>query len=457
MAERYLELAALATAAVGDLDLVEGTEYSYGVHGDFDSALLKDSTGRLLIVRRPTSPAAAQEQRADVRALEAVTAGVRSLLPFAIPVVVGVGRAGEEAVVTEFVPGEKADRLPLEPGTLLVSEIGRTVASVHDLPRSFVEDAGLPSLDAVEIREAVDALVTRATRTGRVPVAIERRWTDAVDDASLWQFQPTVVHGSLGLGSMITNGLGIVGVLGWGDLRVGDPARDLHWAQSLDPRVLRSVLDEYTDARSASVDRQIRRRAALYSELEIARWLLYGVDGGDDAVVADAESMLDALVDRVNQAQAGPVVHETLPVLDLEGVQELLGQGPVAEPGVRPSIDHRDPGAHPDDDGIDLDHAARDDLDDDTPPNDFLRDDARSVTGPIIGVDDDVTGAASGADANDASPVAPWPGTGLVEVPGAANGLRRRDPARRAASGDGADDHAEGPATRGAAGDRDAD
>lgn len=391
MAERYLELAALATSAVPGLDVVEGTEYSYGTHGDFDSALLKDGEGRLLIVRRPASDAAAQEQRAEVRALEAITSGVRSLLPFAVPVVVGASTQGRGLVVTEFIPGEKTDRLPLEPATMLVAEIGRAIAAIHDLPRGFVEEAGLPSLPAREIRDAVSSLVLRAKRTGRLPVAIERRWNDAVDDASLWQFQPSVVHGSLGLGAMITNGLGVVGVLGWSDLRVGDPARDLHWVRSLEPAVQRGVLDEYAEARGSSSDRQVRRRTALYAELEIARWLLHGIDTGDDAVVADAEGMLDALVDRVHEATAGPVVHETLPVLDLDGVQELLGHAPEREAAVRPGLELRDPAPHPDDDDpTDLDHADRDDLSDDTPPSDFLRDGleegARRDTGPIIGV-----------------------------------------------------------------------
>lgn len=439
MAQLYLELAALAAAAVPGLDVTEATEYSTGSHGDFDAAIVKGADGRLLIARRPRSEAAARQLEADARALAAMTIGVRSRLPFAVPTVVGDLTEGDDSVsVYEFVPGDKADRIGLEPSTMLVAEIGSAIAAIHGLTRGFVEDAGLPVLTSDDVRASSAALVERATRTGRLPISVQRRWESALDDVSLWQFQPCVIHGSLRLGNLLTNGLAVVGVLEWGDLRVGDPARDMHWLQDLDARISRGVLAEYAEA-VGGPDRQLRRRAALHAELEIARWLLYGVDADDDAVVADAEATLGALVDRVHQAEAEPLVHETLPILDLAEVQALLrdsGREEVrrssrraardasatestARPGgVVAGLVHGDgPSAHPDDDALDdLDHADDDDLSDDTPPSDFLRDGERTETGEILGVaaDADQTTFADNATIVDAQDEAPLPAAGKV-------------------------------------------
>src|SRR5699024_3683883 len=88
MARSHLTLAALATSAVPGLDVTSAREHSYGRSGDFDSAVLERSGGAPLIVRVPTHQAAESDQSAELVALAALTSGVRSLLPFAVPTVV---------------------------------------------------------------------------------------------------------------------------------------------------------------------------------------------------------------------------------------------------------------------------------------------------------------------------------------------------------------------------------
>lgn len=395
MAELSLELAALAVAAVPDLDVAAALEHTYEAHGDFDAALLTLRDGETIIARRPTSSAAAQEQLADVRALAVLTPGMRSRLPFQVSEVLGsLAEKRERVAVYTFLRGIPADQETLEPGTLFLVSLGRAIAAIHSLPKGPVEAAGMPSISASEARQAAAQTIARAKETGRLPVTLDRRWSAAVDDDSLWQFQPTVIHGALGLASIITDGNQVRGVLGWSDLRVGDPARDLHWISSLDGAIARGILDEYTDEAPGTVDRQLRQRALLYAELELARWLLHGVEASDAEIIADAEGMLDSLVDRIHRAPAQPLVHETLPVLDIAEVQELLkeaaGRRPAHQPdahdtgsAVLPGLVHEatsgaPAGVHPDDSPhIDVDHAAEDDLDDDTPPNDFMRTDSQ--------------------------------------------------------------------------------
>lgn len=325
MSKLELELAAVAVAAVPELVLRGAVAWPQGSSGEFDAALVADEAQRRLVVRRARTAAGRHELRAEARAVAAISQGVRGRLPFAVPVLLALfDEGGLTASLAEYIPAVGADTLPLGADSPLAASLGAAIAAIHGLPRAFVEEAGLPRLSAAEVRQSAGTLVQRAHRTGRLPVSVERRWRDAVEDAQLWQFQPQVIHGSLGLRQVLSDGVAVRGVVGWSDLRVGDPARDVHWLQGLAPAVARSVHEAYTRASGQGVDRQLRRRAALYFELEIARWLLHGADSGDEAVIADAEAMLTALVDRVHQAEAEPLVHETLPVLDLIQVQALL-------------------------------------------------------------------------------------------------------------------------------------
>lgn len=325
MGAHYLELAGYATAAVDGLAIVGANEWTFDANGDYDAAVLRTEDRRMLIVRRPKSAAAAGEQLAISRSLACLTPGLRSRLPFSIPTEIGLlDTPAVQVAVYEFIAGTTCDRIALQHDSLLVADIGRAIAAIHALPKPYLESAGLPVQSASDSRQAVELLMSKARDTGRLPGALDERWGSAVDDASLWSFVSSVIHGSLERGSLLTNGAGVVGVLGWGDLRIGDPAQDMSWLHSVDAAVSRAVFDEYTESRGASVDRQLRQRSTLYAELELARWLVHGVATANEAIIADAEQLLDSLVNRVRALERTELRHETLPVLDLVEVQELL-------------------------------------------------------------------------------------------------------------------------------------
>ncbi|SJM56929.1 phosphotransferase [Gulosibacter sp. 10] len=325
MGGHFLELASYATAAVDELIVTGATEWTFDEAGDYDSAVLRAADDRVLIARRPASAEAVQEQNAMSAALAALTPGLRARLPFAVPAELGVYVGdGVQLAVYEFIPGTTCDRVPLEHDSMLVADIGRAIGSIHALPKQYVEQSGLPALSAADARQAVELLMARARESDRLPAALDDRWGGAVDDAGLWEFVPGVIHGSLERNAFLTNGAGVVGVLNWSDLSIGDPARDLAWLQTVDAAVARAVFDEYTEARGASVDRQLRQRALLYAELEIARWLVHGVESENEAVIADAEQLLDGLVNRVRALDETELRHDTLPVLDIVAVQDLL-------------------------------------------------------------------------------------------------------------------------------------
>jgi aminoglycoside phosphotransferase (APT) family kinase protein len=325
MARSHLTLAALATSAVDGLD-VAGSQPFGSPGGDFDAALLTGSDGRHWTVRVPRSERAEAEQSADLVALRALSAGVRTRLPFAVSSFAGqVPVDGTRAVVYEFVYGTK---VPLASfSTEYAASVGEAIAAIHALPTSFVVDAGLPAHSPVDTLRSTIALMDRAAATGLVPAALLRRWEAASEESSLWQFTPTVVNGSLGSDSFLGSANGgpeqVTGVLGWHALRVGDPARDISWLFGGGDDVFDAAFAAYSRVRG-NVDRQLRQRAMLLSELEIARWLLHGTETRSTEIVDDAVRMLSGLVDEVQKDIMNPIGPQTMPVLGVDEVERLL-------------------------------------------------------------------------------------------------------------------------------------
>jgi len=335
MARTPFTLAALSTAAVPGLEVVAAREHSTGEHGDYDAALLRTAEGRELIIRVPRTQAAETEQAADLIALGAMTGGIRSRLPFDVPTVLGQAPYdGSRAVVYDFLPGRP---LTLEDvHGEVAGSAGRAVAAIHSLPTGFVADAGLRQQNAEDAQRAVLAVIDRAQATGSLPAALKARWYEAARDETLWRFLPTVINGALSADSLLVDPQSVRAVIGWSALSVGDPARDLAWVMGARPEAAEAVFSAYESARQASPDPRLQQRALLHAELDLARWLLHGHELHDREIIADAESMLDTLVDRVHQNGVEPLDEAPAPVLDATQVEQLLSAAPGHSEGLEP-------------------------------------------------------------------------------------------------------------------------
>jgi hypothetical protein len=60
-----------------------------------------------------------------------------------------------------------------------------------------------------------------------------------------------------------------------------------------------AVVTSYRSART-SADRWVMQRARFYAELDVAKWLLHGMDSHNETITEDATAMLSALHDRVS-------------------------------------------------------------------------------------------------------------------------------------------------------------
>jgi len=308
MAKSPLILAALAKDAVRHLDFVQVKSLNAGADGAFDTALLTATTGEHYVVRIANTQSAGAEQEVELQALRALGAEGRAALPFKITTLLGETKndKGARALIFDFVYGSPTDVGSIDGSSELARNIGLAIAAIHKLPLSVVENAHLPEFQPEDILRARIAELDRFAATGKVPSVLLSRWEAVLEDSSLFRFQPTVVHGSLNGDTVLEDaGREVAGVLAWSSLKISDPAEDLSW-------ILGSENDPFADAVLAAysanrpgVDASIRQRAVLYSEFERARWLMHGVNKGDQSIIDDAVEMLNTLAGDVEAGVIG--------------------------------------------------------------------------------------------------------------------------------------------------------
>ena len=329
-----LALAALATVAVPGLDAVDVRRPRHPTSGT-DAAVVIDAEGRRWVVRAPQSPAAGAALEAEVGLLERLVVEVDAgRLPFDVPRPAGFVDLpeGGRAVVHPQLPGRPLHLEDLGPGPGLAAAVGRAIAAVHELSPETVEDAGLPVYEADAYRARRLAEVDEAARTGRVPTGLLRRWERALEDVAVWRFRPTVVHGDLSADHMLCSADRPVGVQGWSEAKVADPADDLAWLLVAAPHEgVDAILEAYNMRRSELRDPHLTDRALLAGELALARWLLHGVRLEDEAIVEDATAMLVELAEHTAEPAPAVTVGGWLHTEEAAVEEEPAAEEPAAE------------------------------------------------------------------------------------------------------------------------------
>ena len=263
-------------------------------------------------------------------------------LSFNVPRAAGSLRQQDAHIqVRSHVEGKPIPVETLRPGPGMSAGLGKALGEIHELSMTVISEAGMPVYDAEEVRRRWLSLLDDTAATGRTPPALLGRWEQALEDTALWRFRPTVVHGDLAEENVLVAGGTVVAVRGWSQAHVGDPAEDLAWVYSSAPvDCLDSIEDAYDIARSEGVDRHLRERAELVSELSLARWLLHGVRTGDKPVINDAVAMLEDLAAQVGDA---PLVEPSTPRLaPVPGVREPAEPDAVTNPVAMVRVDDED-------------------------------------------------------------------------------------------------------------------
>lgn len=315
MARSPLTLAASVTSALPNVVVTGVATLSEGASGRYDSAIAELADGGRVVVRIPVDDDADTDLRAESRALTALTTGVRGVLPFGAPDVLGQTLVdGRHTLVQTLLPGYRVDAPHVPAGRGVATALGAATAQVHDLPVAVIRDAGLPVSTPMQVRASAEALLDRAEATGLLPFGLLRRWSTALAADELWRFETTVTLGGVDPSAFVftddADGVPQVsGLLTWGGLSVGDPAVDLRWTASA-PDARADVLQAYTQVSHRAPDSALADRARLHAELEFAKWLVHGHTTGDPEVTADAIGLLDSLEESVRDQPA--VRHDTV-------------------------------------------------------------------------------------------------------------------------------------------------
>ena len=319
-------LAARASEALPGVNLVRTQDYPTP---DALAALAWDEQNTVYLIEWPQSDQAESAQRDRIQGALAIGQGLRSRLPFLTPKVDGTLQVkGRTLTVSRFLPGvrPRADRLD----SALAGALGEAIAHLHAIPASALYDQGRPILSAVDSMRRATQIVDRAAQTTLLPKALLRRWEAAYEDRELWQFEPTIIHGALHLGAFLVDGPEVLAVTGWRELAVGDPARDLAWL-STPPFKLAAeqARTHYLDVRP-DADRRLFQRARFWAELDIARWLLHGIDTRNEQVVEEATALVTDLHDRISgdldAALTEPITHAPHPLQPTERTPENPAQ-----------------------------------------------------------------------------------------------------------------------------------
>lgn len=330
-----LYLAALASAAVPDLDPVSVEALATDPDHPYEVAFVQDSEHRRWVVRAPRTAAASAhlEQSAPLLGLLARRG------PVTVPVPKGfaVMRDGLRASVHAYITGHHLDLEALPPGPGLAADLGRVIGRLHNVDRAVYEEAGMPAYDAEEYRSRRLAELDRAAATGRVPTALLSRWEHALEDVALWRFAPAPVHGALGAGAVIvhfdgedaSSGL-VKAFTGWESAKVADPADDFaDLVTGIGTESLDTVFEAYAHARVERPDRHLVTRARLVGELRRVGRLLDAVTSQDEEAAGRHEAALQELARGVDAGEAD----------DLSPAATPMRRAPLSEPAAADSED----------------------------------------------------------------------------------------------------------------------
>ena len=292
MAKSHLILAALAAEAASGKNFVS-TRLTSDTTPGFDSAVLQSEIGKHYQVLVPTSKPAEKELETELNALQLV--GPLASTTLSVPAIIGQTKdfEGRPVVVLSFEQSKdiKLGSKNSEPLELLSAELAR----VHSLSISNAQSSDIQAVTQAELNSELVVELDKLADSGKIPGVLLSRWERALEDIGLWRYRPTVIHGSVG-----SDNVGIAGdklvLRGFGSMRISDPAEDFAWiAGGSTEAVLNSCFAQYAEIREA--DENMVKRAIFYSEVEIARWLSYCLETGDqrsaEAAAADLENLAE--------------------------------------------------------------------------------------------------------------------------------------------------------------------
>lgn len=325
-----LELAALAAAAVPGMQIRQ-------IRGDLvnvDSGQwlrLVDARGAQWLAWAPSSSINRDSMVRYVQTLDVLGQATDSgLLPWVAPQIAGsvFREGGGEVFVSEYPGGAALSISDLSGGGLLPASVGSALAALHELPVESFKAACRRYADATLTRQALRSLIKR--HADAIPSRLRSRWLDALDEDSLWGFDPVPLHGCLSAANVFAYEGAVVGMTRFDQAAVGDPAADLVWLMYYASDDFLNVFEESYAMNRSIADLHLLTRAQLLSEIETLRWYARGFAADDRSWREQGLSALKDLDSDIGDQRLVPhrpeVVEITFGVED-EPLLRLQGSG----------------------------------------------------------------------------------------------------------------------------------
>ncbi|MDO4792001.1 MAG: phosphotransferase [Buchananella hordeovulneris] len=288
---QLLSIAARAVAAVPGLNLRALTG-PQEVGRDVSFTGIETISGELLVAYTSWTGAGATNLARRCSEVDLLSSLPSSALPYAVPTLLGT-HTGYENLTAVFTqsPGEPFSP-ELADSVGGAARLGEAVAAIHCLDPAWVA-SNVPVYTAAQSRERRLTALDTAAATGRIPAVLLQRWEAALENVSLWQFSPTVVHGNLSAAAFKERDGRIVALEDFGGLHIGDPAQDVcQFTSSVSNYAEDAFLVAYGAGLPGGLPSNLAERATLLGELELMNWLMHGLNNNDADIVADAEEML---------------------------------------------------------------------------------------------------------------------------------------------------------------------
>jgi aminoglycoside phosphotransferase (APT) family kinase protein len=298
MGKPSLILAALAVDALPNMRFSQVQDIS-SPDESLITQLLTTDQGERVVFKSPKDNKALTELGIEIRALRVLK---NLQLPFKVPTLLGETSATAlyKAFAFDYMDGDSADFSRMKLDDQLVTSIAETLAQIHSIPASLVVDAGLPEYDPALRNKERFAGFDRAMETGRIDPSLLERWQNALLDVNLFRYQPTTVHGSVNSSVFAVRGGTVIGVSGWSQLAVDDPALDLAGLfEEVSVDLANAIFLAYEGF--VRPDRNLKQRANLYYELGLAAYLLWALEHGDQGQIDEAEALLAGLVSALEE------------------------------------------------------------------------------------------------------------------------------------------------------------
>jgi aminoglycoside phosphotransferase (APT) family kinase protein len=304
MASSPLILAALAKAALPSAKFKSAKALPSEGRGPIDSALLTDTDGIQVLVRQSRNAKGNLQLATETAAVRAVKSS--GVLPFKVPNLIAEATTpeGKTLQILEFVYGTATQLESVRATDSMLRNLGLAIGAIHSLSAEKIRTSGMPEYSPSDVRESKLAELDRAAATGRVPATLLQRWESALEDLDLFRFQTVPVHGNFTTGNVLELDGEVSGIIGWSELRIGDPAEDfVTFAANEDHEVLDAVKFAYFERRE-DADSNLAQRATLYSELAFANYLVTSISNNKQDEADWAVEQLEAIAESVDSGSA---------------------------------------------------------------------------------------------------------------------------------------------------------